>query len=80
MSSESPPLSGDKPLHLRSNCSCAQHGNEEMLRFLMGGFIPPSEHRENNPDLQSEYEWNKLETSQRGNAKHKEFIDNELFR
>ncbi|WP_267278527.1 hypothetical protein M1E17_08160 [Arthrobacter sp. D1-29] len=56
MSSESPPLSGDNPLHKRSNSSCAQHGNDEKLHFLMGGFIPQSEHRENNPDLQSEYE------------------------
>jgi hypothetical protein len=56
MSSESPPLSGDKPLHLRSDSSCAKHENEEKLPFVMGGFVPRSEHRENNPDLQSEYE------------------------
>jgi len=31
-------------------------GIDEMLHFLMGGFIPQSEYRENNPDLQSEFE------------------------
>ncbi|XAS68916.1 hypothetical protein V3C33_06470 [Micrococcaceae bacterium Sec5.7] len=61
MSSESPPLSGDNPLQLRSNSSCVQSScaacmNEEKLQLLMGGFIPPGEYRENNPDLQSEYE------------------------
>ncbi|WP_230117638.1 hypothetical protein [Arthrobacter sp. Bi83] len=56
MFSESPPLSGDKPPSLEKRFFMCNARNEEKLPFAMGGFVPPSEYRENNPDLQSEYE------------------------
>ncbi|MDQ0864275.1 hypothetical protein [Arthrobacter globiformis] len=55
MSSESPPLSGDKPPSLRSNSSTSRM-NEEKLPLVLGRFMPRGEYRVNNPDLQSENE------------------------
>jgi hypothetical protein len=60
MFSESPPLkrknSDQPPPKSEATSPCAETQSGELLQFLMGGFIPLSEFRENNPDLQSENE------------------------
>ncbi|MDT0194757.1 hypothetical protein Q9R30_05235, partial [Arthrobacter sp. AB6] len=52
MFSESPPLkrknSDQPPPKSEAASRCAEALKEEMLHFLMGGFIPQSEFRENN--------------------------------
>jgi hypothetical protein len=53
MSSESPPLSGDKPPSLRSNSSTSNMFEEKALPSA-GRIHSLSEYRVNNPDLQSE--------------------------
>jgi hypothetical protein len=47
--SESPPLSGDKPpTDIEKQFSAMRCMERKLLPFLLGGFIPPSEFRENN--------------------------------
>jgi hypothetical protein len=52
MFSESPPLkrknSDQPPPKSEATSPCAEAQEEELLHFRMGGFIPPSEFRENN--------------------------------
>jgi hypothetical protein len=82
MFSESPPLkrknSDQPPPKSEAASSCAKALNEEMLHFMMGGFIPQSEFRENNRICK--VKMNEIRLKHRSEEIRKRNSVNELFR